>query len=94
MAAAEKTIAIAELVVYVPLLPLTIAIIFRHHLVQALEWISLPIICAARIIHAALELGNGQFPHENRREAARTAIFDALVLCLLHVTSLRLVIRV
>lgn len=67
MAVAEKIIAIIEVAVYVPLLLIAIALVFCHRLVRAMEWISLPLICGARIASAAVELGSGQFPHKARR---------------------------
>lgn len=66
-----ENIAIAELVVYIPIALLTLLVIFRHGFHKQLGWIYLSIFSGIRIAGAIMEILSTKNPNnENDREWA------------------------
>ena len=82
----KQSVAIAELVLFVPLFFLVIFVAFRRRSIKQLQWIFLPFVCLMRIISAAMELAYSRTNENLINDAERTTILDNIVLSLLLLT--------
>lgn len=88
----KESVAIAELVLFVPLIFPVRFVAFRRQSIKQLQWILLPFFCLMRLISAALELTASRTNENLINDAERTTILDNIVLCLLLVTILQFLI--
>lgn len=89
MTSPKEAVAIAELVVYVPLAFITLFIAYRHKFVKQLGWIYLNIFCAIRIAGAALEIASVKNP-KSVSNARWAAILGSIALSPLLLTGFEL----
>ena len=89
----KESVAIAELVLFVPLIFPVIFVAFRRQSTKQLQWTFLPFVCLLRLISAALELTSSRTNENLINDAERTTILDNIILCLLLLTILQFLIR-
>lgn len=88
-----EAIAIAELVIYIPLIFVPLFIAFRHGWVKPIGWIYLAVFCGIRIASAASEIVSTK--HQNStKDAVSAAILNAVGICPLLLASFALLERV
>ena len=88
----KESVAIAELVLFVPSFFLVIFVAFRRRSIKQLQWVFLPFVCLMRIISAALELASSRTNENLINDAERTTILDNIVLSLLLLIILQFLI--
>ena len=89
----QESIAIAEIVVYIPILFLTLFVIFRHGFHRQLGWIYLGIFGAIRLASAAFKIEETQNP-TNITDIEWASILTSIGLSPLLLASLGLLKRV
>ncbi|KAJ5273549.1 hypothetical protein N7478_008674 [Penicillium angulare] len=89
----DKSISIAELVVYIPVTLLAIFVVFRHGFHKQLGWIYLCIFGGIRIAGAILEILSTQHP-DNTNDAEWAMILQSVGLSPLLLSTLGLLKRV
>ncbi|THZ82842.1 hypothetical protein D6C84_05431 [Aureobasidium pullulans] len=89
----RETLAIVELVVYIPTLVATIAIVIRHGFKRQLGWIYLAIFCTIRIVGSILEILSHKNP-SNVSDKEWAGIFQSIGLSPLILASFGLLKRV
>lgn len=93
MVSTAEGIAIAEVCVYIPILILTIIIVFRHGFAKQLGWIYLAIFSVVRIAGAIFEIKKTHDP-TNKTDIEWSAILQSVGLSPLLMASLGLLKRV
>lgn len=93
MLSEKESIAIAELVVYIPSIFLAIAVIFKHGFRKGRSWMYLIVFCGLRIASAILEILSAKNP-TNRTDATWTAVLGSIGLSPLFLVTTGLLSRV
>lgn len=93
MVSFAEGISIAELCVYIPILILTLIIIFRHGFQRQLGWIYLSIFCLIRLIGAGFKISSVHNP-ANKTDTEWAAILNSVGLSPLLMASLGLLKRI
>ena len=92
MISTAEGIAIAEIIVYVPIFILTLVVLFRHGFQKQLGWIYLALFAAIRIAGAGFKISSETKPNKTNIEWA--AILQSVALSPLLMASLGLLKRI
>lgn len=92
MTSPSESLDIAELAIYLPLLFLTLFVVFRHGIHRQSGWIYLAIFCLIRIIGAALGIAAAKNP-SNVSDLEWSAILGSVGISPLLLASLGLLKR-
>ena len=92
MGLTEEIIAIVELCVYIPILPLALIVVFRHGWRRQLGWIYLAIFCFIRIVGAGFKIESTKNPG-NSTDIEWSSILQSVGLSPLLMASMGLLKR-
>ena len=92
MALTQEVIAILELCLYIPIMPLALMIVFRHGWHRQLGWIYLVAFCIIRIVGAGFRMASTKNPGSST-DLEASSILQSIGLSPLLLASLGLLKR-